>query len=381
VFVFSFEWLLMKMKAIRDKLKKHQYLYYVFREIMKKRGERELLWKDAVRRFEEGTAKHGNLKEYKRALYRHRFLYKEYDAYKLWNSDKKRSEEFISEKEIQCIYRKTVQVKVAKCFTDKKEQLELFGKFVYRKWLYPQSVTFEAFKEFVTSNDCIAKPRGGLQGQNIFLVQKGDEQDMKRLFEYCCKNSFLIEEYTRACSEIEAFHPQSLNTIRVFTISKHDKVEILDAEFRMGIHDNVVDNAHCGGVLASINIDTGTLVGNGFDMSGNEYVVHPDSGKTIKGFVIPHWDEIVKVCKEAATIVPETVFAGWDICVRQGGEIELIEVNAVPGVTGLQTSRQKGLKPRLKLVGEDVLGYNPLKLISVWSRSYVKYDVKYGYWI
>jgi hypothetical protein len=88
----------------------------------------------------------------------------------------------------------------------------------------------------------------------------------------------------------------------------------------------------------------------------------------------------VEVCKEAATVIPETVFAGWDVCVRQDGEIELIEVNAFPGVTGLQTARQKGLKPRLKLLGEKVLGYNPLKLISVWSRSYVKYDGKYGHW-
>ena len=72
----------MIMKAIRDKLKSHQYLYYVYREIMNKRGERKLLWKDAVRQFEEGTAKHGNLKEYKRALYRQRFMYDEYNLLK-----------------------------------------------------------------------------------------------------------------------------------------------------------------------------------------------------------------------------------------------------------------------------------------------------------
>jgi len=87
----------------------------------------------------------------------------------------------------------------------------------------------------------------------------------------------------------------------------------------------------------------------------------------------------VRVCKEASTIVPETVFAGWDICVRQDGKIELIEVNAFPGVTGLQASSQRGLKPKIKEVGEKVLGCNPLKLISVWSKSYVNYDGKYGH--
>lgn len=369
-----------EMKALREIIKKFRYPYYVYREILKKKEEKELFWKNAVRRFEEGTAKHGNLTDYKRVLYRYRFLYEEYNTYKLWDIDEKRRAEFVSEREMQCIYRKTIQPNVARCFTDKKIQLEIFSKFVHRKWLYPKSVTFEVFKDFVTTNDCIAKPRCGTQGQNVFLVKKGDEFYLKNLYEYCCKNCVLIEEYLRACAEIEAFHPQSMNTIRVFTVSKGTKVEVLDAEFRMGIHDNVVDNAHCGGVLASIDIDSGTLVGNGFDFLGNEYIVHPDSGKTIKGFEIPHWSEIVKACKEAATFVPNTIFAGWDICVCQNGEIEIVEVNAFPGVTGLQTARQKGLKPRLKIVGEKVLDYNPLKLISVWSRSYVKYDEKYGYW-
>jgi hypothetical protein len=339
-----------------------------------------MFWRDAVRRFEEGTAKHGNLAEYKRALYHYRFLYEEYNAYKLWDINVKRWAEFVSERELQCIYRKTIQPDVARCFTDKKMQLEVFRKFVHRRWLYPKSVSFEVFKDFVTTYDCIAKPRGGTQGQHVFLVKKGDEPYLKELYEYCCENYVLIEEYMNACSEIEAFHPQSLNTIRVFTLSKNTNVEVLDAELRMGVHNNVVDNAHCGGILASIDIDSGTLAGNGFDMSGNEYIVHPDSSKIIEGFVIPHWSEVVKTCKEAATIVPNTVFAGWDICVRQNGEIELIEVNAFPGVTGLQTARQMGLKPKLKLVGEKVLGYNPLKLISVWSKSYVKYDEKYGHY-
>ena len=366
------------MGTIKNKLKKFQYPYYVYREIIKKKEERGAFWKDAVKQFDEGTAKHGSLKEYKRALYRHRFLYEEYNAYRLWDLDENRWDDFISEREIHCIYRKLVQINVGKCFIDKKKELEIFKKFVHRKWLYANAVPFEVFKEFVMSTDCIAKPRGGTQGVDVFLVKKGDDLYLNKLYKYCCEKHALVEEYLRACKEIEEFHPDSLNTVRVLTISKGNKVEVFDAEFRMGIHNNVVDNAHQGGILASIDIVTGTLAGNGVDMQGNEYVTHPDSGKVIKGFVIPHWDEIVRVCKEAAFVVPETVFAGWDICVRQDGGIELIEVNAFPGVTGLQASSQRGLRPRLKEVGEKVLGFNPLKLISVWSKSYVRYDGKYG---
>ena len=367
------------MTSIRNKFIITRYPYYVYREMKKKKEEKEMFWKNAVRQFEEGNARHGNLKDYKDALNRYRFLYEEYDAYKLWNIDRRRWGEFVSEREIQCIYRKTIQQDVARCFTDKVRELELFGKFVHRKWMNPRAVVFDEFRGFVESADCIAKPRGGTQGQQVFLVKENEDTALKDLYDFCCEHNVIVEEYLRACKEIEEFHPQSLNTVRVFTISKDSKVEILDSEFRMGIHENVVDNAHCGGILASIDIETGVLHRNGADMLGNEYVVHPDSGKTIKGFVIPHWAEIVRVCKEAATFVPEAIFAGWDVCVRPDGQIELIEVNAFPGVMGLQTARQQGLKSRLQQLGEEILGYNPLKLISVWSRSYVKYEGKYGH--
>jgi hypothetical protein len=75
-----------------------------------------------------------------------------------------------------------------------------------------------------------------------------------------------------------------------------------------------------------------------------------------------------------------SVFVGWDVCVRQNGEIELIEANAFPGVIGLQTARKQGLKPRLLTKGKEILGYNPLNLISVWSKSYVRFLGKYGYY-
>ena len=370
------------MKAIRNIFKRFQYFYFIYREIMKRREERRLFLEDAIERFGEGTAKHGTLADYKRALYQQGFFYSEYSAYKLWDMDEKRGKEFISSREMHCIYRKTVQINVGRCYIDKVSGIETFKRYVHRKWVNPESMTFDAFKEFVLSMKCIAKPRYGTQGQDVFLIKDKDESSLKVLYQFCCENSFIVEEYLRACKEIEEFHPSSLNTVRVMTMSnfKTNKVEVLDAELRMGVHDSVVDNAHQGGVLASIDVETGMLKRNGVDTFGNEYVTHPDSGKSIKGFVIPQWNEIVRVCKEASFVVPETIFAGWDICVRQDGEIEIIEVNAFPVIIGLQTSSQRGLKPRLKEVGERVLGYNPLKLISVWRKSAVRFEGKYGHY-
>ena len=119
---------------------------------------------------------------------------------------------------------------------------------------------------------------------------------------------------------------------------------------------------------------------DGADKLGNTYVVHPESGKAFKGFVIPHWTEVVDTCKKMSSVVPELVFAGWDICVLQDGTVELVEVNSTSNMSGLQTANGKGIKPRLRDVGKRILGYDPVKLISIWSKSYVKYDGKYGHY-
>ena len=64
------------------------------------------------------------------------------------------------------------------------------------------------------------------------------------------------------------------------------------------------------------------------------------------------------------------------VCYR---EMELIEANVAPLVSGgLQSPMKVGLKPRLSTLGKAVLGYDPVKLISIWSKSHVKYEGVYG---
>ena len=172
------------------------------------------MWKDAVRQFDKGTAKHGSLREYKRALYRHRFLYEEYNAYKLWDLDKKRWGEYISDREMQCIYRKVVQINVANCFSDKLDGLEVFAKFVHRRWMNPDAMGFEVFKDLVMSTDCIAKPRRGMKGQGVFFIRKGgDENRIKELYQYCRKNHFIVEE--RHCLSMPSRNNKSMPMISV----------------------------------------------------------------------------------------------------------------------------------------------------------------------
>ena len=368
------------MKYLKERLKKCDRLYVCYREIMFLRRDRKTLLAQAVGKFEKEKPQHGNLKDYKRALCRHRVFYDEYMyAFEFWRMNEKQRSDFISDREMMCIYRKTVTKDVFHKLKNKVSTLQLFSKYVHRNYIYVPNTPFDTFKNFVNSNDCIAKPLLGMKGNGVFKIEKNKNVNLGELYSYCFKNNMLVEECVQSCKEIEEFHPQSLNTIRVVTVSNKGKCELLGAMLRMGIKNKVVDNSSAGGVVAPININTGEIVTSGIDKEGNRYEKHPDSGKMIKGFVIPYWDSIVKLCKVLPTSLPDLVFAGWDIAVLPNGELELIEANVAPLVSGgLQSPMKVGLKPRLSTLGKAVLGYDPVKLISIWSKSHVKYEGVYG---
>ena len=364
--------------SIRNRMKRFRRFYYMYREWKRLQQSRKQLWKEAVEKFNEEHPTHGTLADYKRALYRHRVSYNEYmKCYEFWKLDEKHRDEFISDNEMRCIYRKTVQLDFDNLCRDKASLFTKFNAYIHRKWVH-SGLSVEVLKDFVSSTDCVGKPVMGSLGLGVFLIQKDESHNWQELYDYCCKNDILIEERVRACKEMEEFHPQSLNTIRVFTISKNGRCEIIASEFRVGIGGSMVDNASAGGIVAPIDLETGTIIGDGADKAGKKYKIHPDTGKAFRGFVIPQWQKVVSACKEMSSVIPEIIFAGWDICVLPSGDVEMMEVNSYPNVSGLQTAYQKGLKPKLRTIGKEVLGYDPVKLISVWSKSYVKYKGIYG---
>lgn len=367
------------MATLKDRLKKVRRLYYMYREVVKLRDDRKRLWKEAKRRFEEEQPQQGSLADYKRALRRHRVSYKEYmHCYKFLDCDEKQRDEFISDREMHCIYRKTVEASVNMRFKNKVLALRYFEKYIHRRWLYTRESTFDSFVELVQTKDCLVKPVAGSLGKGIRLIKKDDQADLKALYNQCYEEDCIVEEKLCGCKELAEFHPGSLNTLRVFTVSKGERCEVLAAMLRAGVGDSLVDNASAGGIVSFVDVATGTVTSDGADKQGNTYVMHPETGKAFKGCVIPHWEQVVAVCKSMSLTVPELVFAGWDLCVLQDGSVELVEVNSYSNVSGLQTAYRHGIKPRLRAVGKEVLGYDPVKLVSVWSRSYVRYEGKYG---
>lgn len=355
--------------SLSDKIKKQIWSIPLYRELHIYFDERKRFFKEAKERFAKEKPEHGSWKDYKKAFRKHRVTYSEYMySYEYWHLNEQERDEFISTSEMQVIYRKLGEHEVRDLFHDKVRFLTAFSSYVHRWWALAKSLTFESFKAKALEFNLIAKPIDGTRGDGIFKIVGHQVEDWRQLYDRLVENNYLLEQCIVACDELAAFHPASLNTIRVVTISNGDCCEVFGALLRMGAHGSVIDNTHAGGVYAPINVETGTIDIPAIDAHNNHYDVHPDTGKLIKGFHVPEWERIVATCKEASKTIPDIHFAGWDLCINRAGQVEIIEGNHAPDFDGgMQAPLKIGVKKRLQKTVKDVLGIDPLPLISVWK--------------
>ena len=328
---------------------KSSCLYPFWCKIIKNRNKRlkknELL-QEALAKFKEEKPAHGSIADYKKALDKHLVSYSEYMyQYEFWHLDEVERDKFISRSELSFRVYYDVPWKVKRKFWDKVEFLSLFSRYIHREWMCAKYVSFDVFKTFILqAEECIAKPLENCCGVGIFkIVVSVDLDRLQELYAQCVAQNVLLEQRIEGCQSLQSFHPQSLNTIRVVTVNGI----VFGAFFRMGVGNNLIDNAHAGGIFAQINVETGIIESDGLDTNGNYYAVHPDTFKRIKGFKIPRWEEIKTVCMEAAAIVPQNPITGWDVVINKCDKIEFVEGNHGPDFDVMQSPLKLGVKEKL----------------------------------
>ena len=82
-----------------------------------------------------------------------------------------------------------------------------------------------------------------------------------------------------------------------------------------------------GGLSACIDVSTGTVLTDGVNANREFYKKHPITQKPIKGFVIPYWNEVLRLAQDIYDKVPGVNYIGWDIAITNNGPI-VIEGNA-----------------------------------------------------
>ena len=235
----------------------------------------------------------------------------------------------------------------APIFDNKALTYKKFKPFYKRELLLIRSsnnTDADRFMQFQKAHpDYVCKPVKAACGEGFQISpgKKGKTFD-NLITEF--SGSFIVEELIVQDERLAAFHPQSVNTLRIPTIRFDDETIVLHPLLRLGQHGSNVDNAGAGGILCIIDNETGVII-SAADKSGKQYDLHPDTGKKITGFNIPLWDEAISLAKKLAQVVPENRYTGWDLALTKSGWI-MVEGNR-RGQIGWQHLTQIGARSEI----------------------------------
>jgi hypothetical protein len=147
---------------------------------------------------------------------------------------------------------------------------------------------------------------------------------------------------------------RGLGTVRVVTCFDNGRARLLLAIMKITVGTNVTDNFHhgsTGNLVAAIDLGSGRLSAARGSMRKDwptmqELPNHPDSGERIEGFVVPAWDQVIRLALQAQESLPQLKSAGWDIAVTDAGPL-LVETNLTYSVDIMQVAHRRGLKRQL----------------------------------
>jgi hypothetical protein len=209
--------------------------------------------------------------------------------------------------------------------------LKHFQSFVKREFLTLDEIKADqhVIERMLTdsSGRLVLKGSHGQVGAEVEVVSS-NQYSPESLIKYMeTKKYDLAEEYVIQHSALMELSPSGLNTVRVFTQLHQGNVDFLGARLRVSVN-SPVDNMAAGNLAAPIDMKTGTVNGPGVysDITKDDKAIHPITGKALKGFIIPYWNAVVELARNAALKTPENRSVGWDIAITERGP-ELIEGN------------------------------------------------------
>jgi len=176
----------------------------------------------------------------------------------------------------------------------------------------------------------MAKPIDGGCGKGIEKINAKNYNSSDELYDYLTDNhNFELEEVINQHEDLNKIYDGAINTVRIVTILKDNKPNIICAYFRIG-NGKFVDNFNSGGMVAPVDVETGIVADRAIDKNKNLYENHPQTGAKIKGFKFPYWEEALEMCRQASKVVPQMGYIGWDVCFTPTGPV-FVEGNEYPG--------------------------------------------------
>ena len=235
--------------------------------------------------------------------------------------------------------------------SDKPKFLDTYKVYIRHNFLKKDEVVEgRELNEFLLANERIVlKSSDGQCGRGIEIIPSDGEDANSIAKRMDDSGNDMLEAFVVQHEDLMRLSPSGLNTVRIITqINKDGSVDILGGRLRMTVNSSV-DNLAAGNLAATIDIETGKIVGNAVysDITKAPVSYHPVTGVAIKGFEVPLWNEALDTVKKAALAFPQNRSIGWDVAITQSG-IDLIEGNHDWCKLLWQLPEEKGMKQVLQ---------------------------------
>lgn len=206
-----------------------------------------------------------------------------------------------------------------------------FSRFLHRGFLDLSTCTKEDFADFIKGKEyVIVKPNDLECGKGIEKIRTADFPDAESLWAYVKnpeKRLGVVEDLLIQHEDMARLYPFSVNTLRVVTVlDTDDTVHFAFIGCKMGNNGKFVDNVENGGLFCLVDMQTHCLIRPAQALNLTTFDVHPYTGVKLAGYHIPYIKEVMALCTEAAHVVPQMRYIGWDVAICQDGPA-LVEGN------------------------------------------------------
>lgn len=180
--------------------------------------------------------------------------------------------------------------------------------------------------------DAILKPNIGINGAGIRLLSAGEGMvsldgrpvTADELAAELGSGEWIIQERVRQHPKMAAIYPHAVNTLRLVTVrpeGKHPAAPFI-ARMRIGVNGGIVDNwshGSCGGILISLDPDSGRPMGPGVSRAIGTIYRHPNTGFAIEDLDIPYYRQAVQHVCRLHDELKCFHSVGWDVAVTEDG--------------------------------------------------------------
>lgn len=201
-------------------------------------------------------------------------------------------------------------------FDDKIVFNRIFKDYIGRDFIDIREVGYKGFKKFVSNKENVfVKKHISSQSKGVKINLK--DEDLKVLFNQLYNNKqYLIEDILIQHEYLDWINPKAVNNVRLVTLLKDGEVHVVFKTLRITVGNEEIIESH--DIYTTLD-DEGNVIGNVVDDECNIYKKHPVTGFKFKGAKIPNMDKALDLVKQAAKLVPEMRYIGWDVAITKDG--------------------------------------------------------------